>query len=86
MSTHKTQTILCRFHDVFFSASGEGLTGIVLRCPICNDRELQRLRSELTAATKQRDILLQAVELKQLLTPITVDLLTDEKDKAQAQG
>ena len=78
----KTQTILCRFHDVTFQATGNGLTGIILRCPVCNDRDLQRLRAELTTVTKQRDTLLAAVELKRLLTPITVDLLSHEEEKA----
>lgn len=82
----KTSAILCRFHEVTFQASGDGVSGIVLRCPICNDRDLKHLREELTRVTKQRDMLLGAIELKRLLTPITVDPLTDEEKETSREG
>jgi len=62
---------ICSIHNIKFGFSDlpDGESPALLRCPICTRKSLENLQASLLEMTRHRDLLLKAIDLKQLVQP-----------------
>lgn len=71
----RLEEVLCTRHNLKFAYDGDRVRALgqqpaLMRCPVCSRDEIARLIAERTEVTEHRDLLLKAIDLKALLTPV----------------
>jgi len=71
----RLEEVLCTRHNLKFGFDGDrvrelGQQTALMRCPVCSREDITRLIAERTQVTEHRDLLLKAIDLKALLTPV----------------
>lgn len=62
---------LCTLHDFKFGFNDKpGVEAALMRCPLCMEATLTATERKLEEVTEHRDLLLRAIDIKQLVQPM----------------